>query len=81
MLEELSPETVQTVQEKPPSRTPFWEIAKDAQGQWHWVLWSGNGRRIATNDIPIVRKKDAVNAIRAVKATIAEAAIVVTGSE
>lgn len=57
-------ETAQTGQasERRPGKW-FFEIAKDSDG-WHWMLWSPNGRRMATNEITYDRKKDVLSAIK-----------------
>lgn len=57
------PQTGQTGQE--PHTTPFFEIAEDSHGKWHWVLWSGNGRQMAVNAIAYDRRADCISAIRA----------------
>lgn len=56
-------ETVQTVQRQGP-RHPWFEIAKDEEGKWHWCLWSGNGRQMAHSAIPYDTRKNAIEAIR-----------------
>jgi len=66
-------ETVQTVQPLSKYRAdgePFLEVGIDSEGKWHWVLWSGNGRQVATNVSEYDRKKDAVNGARAVIALL-----------
>lgn len=80
MTNEPTPETVQTGQNpdvKPPetespteTRRPFIEAAKDAAGQWHWVLWSGNGRAMAINATPYQKRHDCTKAITLVKAAM-----------
>jgi uncharacterized protein YegP (UPF0339 family) len=30
-------------------RNPYFEIARDQEGKYHWTLWSANGRAMATN--------------------------------
>lgn len=42
------------------------EIVEDESGKWHWMMWSGNGRPIATNPLPYDTQKLCVQAIRAV---------------
>lgn len=86
-----TPQTVQTGQENVPSeperrkRKPaqisrlFWEIAPDNYGQWHWALWSGNGRIIARNAYPLASRQQAIAAIKAAKAGAAEAEMRVIG--
>lgn len=53
--------TVQTVQE----REPWFELAADAEGKWHWCLWSGNGRQMARNAMKYNRQNDAMMAVLA----------------
>jgi len=59
---------------------PFYEIAKDANGRHHWVLWSGNGRQLCQNVVDYESPKDAIRAIEAVQATIKEAFTIVKAS-
>lgn len=60
---ESTQETGQTVQDDKKKRKPFFEVAQDEAGMWHWVLWSPNGRHMATNAIEYDRRKDAIAAI------------------
>lgn len=51
-------------QPAPVARTAYFEIAADADGQWHWCLWSGNGRLMARNAEEYPRRKDVIQAIK-----------------
>lgn len=69
------PQTVQTVQNEPEKRggmVAFFEVAKDSAGRWHWVLWSTNGRPLATSAIVngYDQQSTCTTAIEAVKAAI-----------
>ena len=61
-------ETVQTVQEEQTrsQREPYFEMAKDADGQWAWCLWSGNGRMMATSAITYTQANDCKSAIQTI---------------
>jgi uncharacterized protein YegP (UPF0339 family) len=48
----------------PSSRTPFFELAQDHEGEWHWALWSGNGRMMARNAEGYQRRKDCLQAVK-----------------
>lgn len=50
---------------EPGAREPFWEIAQEGI-EWHWCLWSGNGRPLARNAEPYGSKKDCIQAIKAI---------------
>jgi uncharacterized protein YegP (UPF0339 family) len=69
MSKELITETGQTGQKT--TKTPYMEVAKDALGKWHWVLWSGSGRQLATNAAPYKTRHDAIKAIKITVATFA----------
>jgi uncharacterized protein YegP (UPF0339 family) len=60
------PETVQPSGVEPPVHRPYFEIAKDKDGNWHWVLWSANGHQMAINALPYPRQNDITTAIKAV---------------
>jgi uncharacterized protein YegP (UPF0339 family) len=45
-------------------RRAVFEIAKDKNGQWHWVLWSKNGRPIATNITAAKQRHDVTRTIK-----------------
>lgn len=54
---------------KPPRKTigerkPSIELAADDGGEWHWILWSANGRPIASNPIGYHSQNDCISAIR-----------------
>lgn len=60
------PATVQTVQNEPAQaeekgvkRMPYVELQKDEAGQWHWCLFSGNGRPMCMNPTGFPRRNDA----------------------
>lgn len=50
-------------------RLAYFEVAMDDNQQYHWALWSGNGRLMATNPNEKGYKKvnDCTTAIRAIK--------------
>lgn len=59
------PPTVQTVRPPleestvdAPSRAPYIEMAQDDNWQWHWCLWSANGRAMAASITPFPRRND-----------------------
>jgi uncharacterized protein YegP (UPF0339 family) len=63
------PPTVQNVQtpqevspaaddDNAPKRAAYIEMAQDEAGDWHWCLWSANGRAIAANVQPFKRRND-----------------------
>lgn len=60
--ESATQKTVQIVQEQ--KRPPWIEVAQDADGGWHWCLWSGNGRMMAQNAEVYQTKKHAVSAAK-----------------
>lgn len=62
MNEPQLPPTVQTVQK--PKSDPWFEIAQDAEGRWHWCLWSPNGRPLAISATLYERDKDCVTAAK-----------------
>lgn len=72
----VAPQTGQTGQAGR-QHTPFFEISEDGGGDFHWCLWSGNGRQLATNPIPYARQKDALQAIKSLSGVAAKATIVV----
>lgn len=76
MSENNTPQTGQTVQNGK-EHTPFIELACDSQGKWHWVLWSANGRQVARNAVEYDRKKDAIQALKAIKEVVPKVKIVV----
>lgn len=47
----------------------YYEIAKDIEGEWHWMLWSGNGKQLAQNVKPYKRRTDVIAAIKSVQKT------------
>lgn len=49
---------------EPRRTTEAWFELVEEAGEWHWCLWSGNGRMVARNCVPYGRKKDAMQAIR-----------------
>lgn len=55
-------QTVQETEEKV-TRQPYIEIDKDERGEWHWCLFSGNGRPMAANVTPFKRRNDCQKAI------------------
>lgn len=69
------PQTGQTGHAKE-TRIPYFEIAEDADGKFHWTLWSGNGRQLAVNATKYDRRKDAVAAIRAMVAAAGQANVI-----
>ncbi len=74
MSEPSVPQTVQTVQAGDPRYgEPWYEVAQDQQENWHWCLWSVNGRPIARSGVAYQRKKDAVEAVRKLAATVGAA--------
>ncbi len=56
-----TPETKTT---KP--REPWYELAQDTEGQWHWCLWAGNGQQLACSPKGYTEKKHAIQALRLV---------------
>ena len=60
--ENSSPQTVQTVQTR---NKPFVELSQDADKTWHWMLWAGNGRPICLSSCGYEKKKDCIQAARA----------------
>lgn len=50
--------------EASPARPPYFELAQDAEGQWHWLLWAGNGRQMAVSITPFADKRHAVASIQ-----------------
>lgn len=50
-------------------RNVWFEISQDTDGTWHWVLWSGNGRMLARNALPMetqrVCEKSVKNMVKA----------------
>jgi uncharacterized protein YegP (UPF0339 family) len=61
----------------PSGPKPLIEMAEDAHGNWHWCLWSANGRALATNADPFTRRNDCEQSITAVKKAISSAAVVI----
>lgn len=51
-------------------RQPRFEVEMDDSGQWHWMLFSGNGRPLAVNAVPYPRRNDCTNAINIVRNAI-----------
>lgn len=49
---------VEVSSEPPSTRTPYVEIAPDDEGEYHWCLWSGNGRAIACGVTGFKRRND-----------------------
>jgi uncharacterized protein YegP (UPF0339 family) len=72
VVADTAPETGQTVQ----TRTPWYEVAKDDSGNWHWMLWSGNGRMMATNMIGYPTRKACLQAIRALRDVAQQANVI-----
>lgn len=70
-LPETTPETGQTGQEVK-GREPLFEIAQDIEGKWHWVLFAGNGRPIATSAVAYDRRNDCLGSIKAARAMIGD---------
>lgn len=58
---EPTPQNVQNVQNE--KGKPYIQIAQDEAGKWHWVLWSGNGRGMATNTRPYGSQADCNKAV------------------
>ena len=56
---------------------PIIELAKDAKGEWHWMLWSINGQPMATNVEPYKRRANATDAINAIVSMITDAEVIV----
>ena len=53
------------------TKKPWFEVAMDqATKEWHWVLWSGNGRPMATNFITYPGPHEAVTAIMSFRETV-----------
>lgn len=78
MSEEISaPQTVQTGQKAPGKGAPFFEIAMDEEGHWHWMLWSANGRMMAKNAVAFDRKKDVIPSIRSMQKVIPTVKLIV----
>lgn len=75
MSDSTSPPTGQTVLSQ--SRDPWYEIAEDGNGRYHWALWTPNGRVVARSGVAYERKKDAVAAARALAAQAAKATQIV----
>jgi uncharacterized protein YegP (UPF0339 family) len=71
-----TPQTVQTVQ-RGRDNEPFFEVAEDSAGKWHWLLWSGNGREMARNAVPYEKKKDVIQAIKSLQSVVAKARYIV----
>lgn len=69
MSSDSSSDTVQTGHPAP-LRKPFFEVAQDDQGQWHWCLWSSNGRQLAVNANSFPRRSDCTNSIIALKNSV-----------
>lgn len=44
-------------------RTAYFEVAMDKQGQWHWCLWTANGRAMALNADGYNERNDCTRAI------------------
>jgi uncharacterized protein YegP (UPF0339 family) len=76
MSHETAPQTVQTGQAKE-WRDPWYEIAEDADGRFHWALWTVNGRVVARSGIAYERKKDAVAAAKLLASQAAKAARII----
>lgn len=62
-------------EEETTARKPTIEIAIDQDEHWYWVLWSENGRPLATSITPYKRYHDARRAVENTKALFANAAI------
>lgn len=73
---EDTPPTVQTGQPPEPvspgpeeepkfQRDPYVELEKDANGMWHWCLFSQNGRPMCMNILGFKRRNDAQKSFEA----------------
>jgi len=62
-----TPQTGHTGQKAKQNRVPWFEMAQDAEKQWHWCLWSTNGRAIALNPQGFLRRNDCAANIQAVR--------------
>ena len=58
---------------------PVAEVAKDGDG-WHWQLWAGNGQPLARSTVAYTNEKQAIQAVRNVRAAFLETEIIVKGS-
>jgi len=47
-------------------RGAFIEIAPDADGQWHWALWAGNGRIVARSGRSHATFKACIQSLRGI---------------
>lgn len=46
------------VEDKAPSRAAHIEMAQDDSGEWHWCLWSANGRALCASMQTFPRRHD-----------------------
>lgn len=80
-----TPATVQNgheeASEAPAAKKPYFEVAKDAKGTWHWCLWSANGRMLATNAVQYERRNDCTKAIQSMLDALKEKVNVLVRSE
>lgn len=58
------------------ARPPYFELAEDDSG-WHWMLYAGNGRPLATSVRPIKRQHDLKRTLKVMISEISRAKILV----
>ena len=56
--------TVQTVQTDGPKKPPYAEIAVDDGGDWHFVIWSGTGRKMCVSAVAYPQRKAVIAAVK-----------------
>lgn len=54
----------------------YFVTIEDDQGKWHWMLYAGNAKPIATSVIPCAREADCVIAIRTLTKNVHAAVII-----
>lgn len=45
-------------------RRPYFEIAQDDAGLWHWILWAENGQPMAQSAAPYQRRNNLTDALK-----------------
>lgn len=79
--EKVQQETVQTVhsdKEQASGKAPYIEVSFDDMGYWHWMLWSGNGRPMATNAVGYKTRDACTDALKSIKEILKEEKLRVT---
>jgi len=46
------------------AKQPYVEIATDEEGQWHWLLWAGNGQPVALCAFSYATRHECLHSVR-----------------